>query len=298
MEKQLTIDSTFVNLPWKPAVKTITWRDTTNYAAGIGDMNPLYIDDERADGIMAPPMFAVTFGWPLTKDIQQYIDVPYTREILDRDVHFTEYIEFHKPLRPGGDARGIQITVQSEIHAMVPHRAGTNVVYKHTIMDENGEPYYVEYNGTLLRGVTCIDGGRGALPVTPETANQDEPLWTLPLHIPRSQLYIYDACSNIVNAIHPSPKFARHVGLPDIITTGSCTIAMGVREMVNRELAGEAAKLRILSAKRSAMILPDTTIAIELMERREGNGFVELFFRIVNADGQAAISKGYLRAAL
>lgn len=88
MAKKLTIDSQLVGIPWRKAYKHIGWRQTTNYAAATHDMNPMYIDDEREEGIMAPPMFAVTLGWPIGRNIRDYIDVPYDQEALNRDVHY------------------------------------------------------------------------------------------------------------------------------------------------------------------------------------------------------------------
>lgn len=293
MSKKFTIDSEFVGVPWKQVTKRITWRDTTNYAAGLQDMNPLYIDDEREDGIIAPPMFAVTLGWPLTNHIHEYVDVPYTRALLDRDVHYSERIEFFKPIKPGED--GVNVIIKPSIHAMIPHRAGTHLVYKYEVTDENGELYHIEYDGVMLRGVECIDGGKGERPSVPETTNKDNPLWESPIFVSRAQSYIYDACSNIIYGVHTSPKFAHNQDLPDIIIVGTSSIAYAFREVVNKELNGDPTKIKVLNAQLSNMVLPDTTIRVQLMERRPGNGFEELFFRVLNEEGKVAVSRGYLK---
>ena len=46
-EKKLVIDSQYVGEPWPVVKRRVTWHQTTDYAAVIGDMNPLYVDDER-----------------------------------------------------------------------------------------------------------------------------------------------------------------------------------------------------------------------------------------------------------
>ena len=51
----MEISSRFVGTPLKPLETQITWRQTTNYAAALGDANPRYLDDERPEGIVAPP---------------------------------------------------------------------------------------------------------------------------------------------------------------------------------------------------------------------------------------------------
>lgn len=295
MDSELTIDSKLVGVPWKKVYKNITWRETKNYAAAISDMNPLYFDDEREEGIIAPPMFAVTMGWPIAKNIRQYIDVPYSQEVLERDVHYTTYLEFHKPIKPGYDPQGINVVIQPRIHAMIQQRAGTNVVYKYDVMDENGELYHTEYNGTMLRGVVCTDGGKGELPFVPKTES-DQIIWEVPIYIAPELPYIYDGCTDIVFAIHTSPKFAHSVELPSNLLQGSTTIALCFREMVNHELNGDATRVKILNAKLKAMIFPDSHIKVQLLEKRSDEEYVELFFRVINAEGKVALSEGYIKA--
>ncbi|HWQ76320.1 MAG TPA: MaoC/PaaZ C-terminal domain-containing protein, partial [Syntrophomonas sp.] len=287
----------FVGVPWKQVKKNISWRQTTNYAAAVSDMNPLYINDEKPEGVMAPPMFAVTLGWPIGKNIHKYIDVPYTREVLEKDVHYTEYVEFHRPIKPGESNAGINLTIQPSIYAMIAQRAGTNVVYKYDVMDENGELYHTEYNGTMLRGVECVDGGKGELPFVPKCENT-EPIWDMPVYIPPELPYIYDGCTDIVFAIHTSPKFAHSVNLPFNLLQGTVTIAIGVREMINRELNGAADKVKAINAKLTAMVYPGSEIRVQLLEKRVGTEYVELFYRILNQEGQAALSNGYVKALL
>lgn len=296
MEKKLTIDSQLVGVPWKHAYKHIGWRQTTNYAAATHDMNPLYVDDERQEGIMAPPMFAVTLGWPVGRKIRDYIDVPYPQEVLDRDVHYTEYIEFHQPMRPGED--GLDLEIIPSIYAMIAQRAGTNVVYKYEVRDKEGTLYHTEYNGTMLRGVECIDGGKGALPFVPAPEHPDQILWEKKIHVDPEQTYLYDAATDIVFAIHTSPKYAHSVELPNILVTGTYTIAVGVREMINQELGGHAEKVKAINAKLTAMIFPDSDITVQLIDRKVNEACVELHYRVLNEEGAVALSKGYVKALL
>ena len=294
--KKWTIDTQLVGIPWKKAHRHIGWRETTNYAAATHDMNPLYIDDERDAGIIAPPMFAVTLGWPIGRRIRDYIDVPYSQEVLDRDVHYTEYIEFHHPIRPGDT--GLDLEIQPSISAMISQRAGTNVIYKYEVRDKNGTLYHTEYNGTMLRGVECIDGGKGELPFVPSPEHPDQILWEKKIHIDPEQTYLYDAATNIVFAIHTSPKYAHAHDLPNILVTGTYTIAVGVREMINQELGGQAEKVKAINAKLTAMVFPDSDITVQFIEKNIRDGFVELHYRILNESGAAALSRGYVKALL
>ncbi|TFG93268.1 MAG: hypothetical protein E4H15_01705, partial [Syntrophobacterales bacterium] len=120
------ISSHFVGARLKGYETTATWRDTMNYAAALGDTNPCYLDDERPDGIVAPPMFAVAATWPILEKIWEYIEDPdFHRELLLTQVHYTEHLRFHQPIRPG-DA----LKIQGTIVAIMPHKAGTCIVIR------------------------------------------------------------------------------------------------------------------------------------------------------------------------
>ena len=55
----MKIGTDYVNAPLKDYSVKIHWRNTMNYAASLNDNNPYYFDDERKDGIVAPPIYAV-----------------------------------------------------------------------------------------------------------------------------------------------------------------------------------------------------------------------------------------------
>ncbi len=104
-----------------------------NYAAAIGDDNSAYFDDENREGIIAPPMFSVAATWPVIENLAQYLatdDFPH--EILLTQVHYTEHLMFHRPIRPDEE-----LTIQGVIAAIVPHRAGTHVVIRFEARNQN-----------------------------------------------------------------------------------------------------------------------------------------------------------------
>ncbi len=55
----MKLDSRIVGTELAGLERDVSWRETMNYAAAVGDTNPLYLDDTGEDGIMAPPLFAV-----------------------------------------------------------------------------------------------------------------------------------------------------------------------------------------------------------------------------------------------
>ena len=122
----------------------------------------------------------------------------------------------------------------------------------------------------MLRSVACAGEGIGAenLPVVPRAA-PERALWEVPQEISREAPYLYDGCAGVAFPIHTSPAFARSVGLPDIIYHGVATLALAVRELVNREAGADPTAVKRLSCRFRGMVIPGSTINIQLMRREK-----------------------------
>ncbi|MBI5585120.1 MAG: MaoC family dehydratase N-terminal domain-containing protein [Deltaproteobacteria bacterium] len=287
----MELSADLVGTSLKPYRREITWRETMNYAAAVGDDNPRYFDDERDGGIVAPPLFGVAVTWPILERIWEFIDSDrFPPEVLLTQVHHTEHLIFHRPIRPGDN-----LTVQGRIAAVLPHRAGTQVVICFEALDQKGQPVFTEHTGALLRGVSCTGSGRGreALPAVPAGPAADRALWETPLPIDPLQPFIYDGCANIYFPIHTSKSFARQVGLPGIILQGTATMALAAREILNREVGGDPQRLQVFSGRFTGMVFPGTSIRVQLTGKKPGPAGSDLHFIVYNQEGRPAVSQGY-----
>jgi acyl dehydratase len=276
----------------RPFETEVTWRQTTNYAAAVGHREPCYFDDRRPDGLVAPPMLAVALTWPVSSNLGDFLE---PREATGGDlpdrVHYSETLEFHRLVRPGD-----RLTIQGRVAAVLPHKAGTHFILCYEARDEQGEPVFTEYSGALLLGKVCPGQGAGVgLPEAPAGEYGGRPVWTAKLPIDPALPYLYDGCTDIVYAIHTSPAFAAMVGLPGIILQGTCTLALAVRELLDREAGGDPARLKALGCRFTGMAPPGTDIRVELKGRDQDGS--ALFFEVWNSAGQRAVSKGYLLLA-
>ena len=284
----MEISSKYVNSALKPRTVDVTWRMTTNYAAAVVDRNPRYFDDRQADGIVAPPMLAVALTWPITSDLGGHLEnQDFPKDVLATQVHYTEHLIFHRLIRPGD-----RITIRGRIAGILPHRAGTHCIMRYDATDGDGNPVFTEYIGGLLRGVICTDQGASlGLPQGPEADYSAPPAWEAALLVDALAPYVYDGLTDIVFPIHTSPAFAEMVGLPGIIYQGTATLALAVREIVDREGGGDPGRLKSLACRFTGMVMPDSEIRVECI-KRQGN---DIFFQVKNRDGQMAISRGYAR---
>ena len=289
----MKLDTDFAGMCFKEFQTDITWRRTMNYAAAVGDHNPLYFDDEREGGVIAPPMFAVAVTWPISGRIWEYIESDnFPKEILATQVHFTEHLLFHRPVRPGD-----RLTIKGSIAQISPHKAGTLVVIRYHAADDQGRPVFTEYLGGLMRGVQCCGDAKNAepLPIVPEHRGQGQPDWEIPIFIDQLAPFVYDGCTNIFFPIHTSVAFARGLGLPGIILQGTATLAYAIREIINREAQGNPHALGSVACRFTGMVVPGSEVRVILSGRKSDDAGTDLFFKVFNAAGSAAISDGYAR---
>ena len=233
----MEVDARFVGTRLKDYETVISWRHMMNYAAALDDSNPLYLDDEREGGIIAPPMFCVAVTWPILENIWDYIEAEdFPKAIIPTQVHYTENLLIHRTLRPGD-----KIKIKGEVAAILPHRAGTQFVLRLEATDGEGKAVFTEHNGGLLRGVRCTDQGRGwdNIPKIPSYTGKNDPSWSVVIPIDPLAPFKYDGCTDIFFPIHTSTKFAHDVGLPGIILQGTATLGYAVRELINREAQGD-----------------------------------------------------------
>jgi hypothetical protein len=288
----MKLESRFAGTPFKEYHTKIPWRATTNYAAAVGDANPLYLDDTPKRPLVAPPTFPVAVTWPILSHLQDFIsakDFPWG--VLWTQVHYFEHLILHRLIRPEDE-----LTLKGRVAAILPHRAGTHAVMALSARDRSGQPVFTEYIGAMLRGIEC-DGekGREDLPPVPESDLPETAAWTSSLFIDPLLPYVYDGCTRIVFPIHTSPKFARGVGLPGIILQGTATLALAVREMVNREASGNPALISEIACKFTGMVKPGTHIQVRCLNSLPREAHRDLFFEVLNEENQKAIRSGYVK---
>jgi acyl dehydratase len=289
----MEISSRFVGTPLKEHHVEITWRELMNYAAAVDDHNPIYFDDQRPEGIIAHPIFPAAVTWRTLGSIWEHIeDQEFPFHLLATQVHYTEHLAYHRPIRPGN-----VLKVGGQIAAILPHRSGALVVVRLDALGADGGPVFTEHASSLLRGVRCTDGGTGgeALPAVPTHPEQGAPVWDAPVAVEPLRPFIYDGCSGISFPIHTSQQFARQMGLPGIILQGTATLAFAARELVNREASGNSLALHSLFGRFTGMVLPGAEIRVQLTAKKTGEERVDLHFVVLNSDGRNAISDGYAR---
>ncbi len=175
MDPGMELGSGLVGKRFRPHEAALTARHCMNYAAAVGDANAWYFEDDRPQGIIAPPMVAVALTWQITKDPASFLEGgELLLGLLPYGVHYTESLQWHRVMTPGERLR-----IEGELVTVLPHRSGTYVVTRYLASDERGKAVFTEHVGWLFRGVSCRDEGRGAeaLPRFPGAPPEGALLW-------------------------------------------------------------------------------------------------------------------------
>jgi len=290
----MKISSGLVGAQIKPLKTVVEKRLSTNYAAAIGETNPLYFDDLNHDLLVAHPLFPVTLSWEINSNLDKYIDYPIEKELIQRLVHQTEYMEINRLLKVEEE-----IIIKGEIVAVLPHNSGTRIVVRFDYLDEGEELVLREYTGGLIFGLTCADQGKGKddIPVIAKIELEEgkEPVWEKEISVDRNLTYIYDGCANISSPIHTSPKFANSLGLPGIILHGTATLAIAVKELtVHYNL--DPQQIKAVAAKFTGMVIPGNSITLWVLKMEEADGMKRIDFEVLNDKGEAVIMGGSIIA--
>ena len=265
----------------------ITLRRVMAYAAAVGDHNPRYFDDTRAEPVVAQPIFGVCLDFPLHPAVREASGLSAAES--DRQVHATQEMIFHRPVRVGD-----VLTTRGVIAGAEQRPPGAYMVLRFDTVDAAGQPVLTTYFGRLHRDVPS-EGPACWLDRPPElpavTASQAGG-WSAPVEIPWGLPHVYSECAQIYFAIHTERSFAQGVGLPDILLHGTATLAIATREIVDRACGGDPARLTRVGGRFAAMIIPGSTITVRLDEEGRTAAGRLLRFTVLNAAGQPAIRDG------
>lgn len=257
------------------------------YAAGLGDANPAYLDTAAGD-IIGHPLFPVCLEWPSNLALRhlQYADA-LTQEEAARGVHATHDLQIFRPIVPGG-----RYTTRAKIVAIRTIKPGAAQLIRLDTTDESGELICTTWQTGIARGVEVV-GIEQVLeePPPPPSAEAAE-LSDRRFEVAVSQGLgnVYTETARIYNPIHSDRAYALAAGLPDIILHGTATLALGVSEIVNGMLDGDAFLVRRIGGRFTGMVLMPNQLSVEVTAQTGKT----IFFVIRRSDGQVVFDQGFL----
>lgn len=132
----MPVDKKFIGKKYDPIKYVVGREKVKEYARSIGDLNPLYFDEEFAKnskygGLIAPPTFCVVFSTELQAKVLLDKEMKLNVMML---VHGEQDFEFGEVVRPGDE-----ITTDCEIADIYDKKGKDFVVSKTVSKNQRGE---------------------------------------------------------------------------------------------------------------------------------------------------------------
>ena len=265
----------------------LTPRRIMAFAAGVGDVNPAYFDDTRPEGLVGHPGLIFSLQW----NARHTPDLRVSLENVRRGVHAWVDARFERALRCGD-----VITCQGELISVRQVRSGVLSTQRYAMRDSFGKLVVEFDSGGIVRGAVTSGPDRELVssPPLPEAGDlPDKPIWSAEIPIRPDAAHVYTECADIWNPIHTERSVALAAGLPDIILHGTATLTLAMRELIDRCLGADPARLVRIAGQFRAMVLMGTSVSVRCLEERITlEGAHELFFDVLNHEGESAIARG------
>jgi acyl dehydratase len=258
------------------------------YAAGLGDLNPCYLDTSTGP-VCAHPLFPVCLEWPA---ILAARDLPgsesLTREERLRGVHAAHDLHIYRQIRAGE-----RLATRATVMGARETPAGAALLLRLDTADEHGALVCRTYQLSISRGV-ALEGGAAALehPPKPPALDNRRPdaAADVAIPVPAGLAHVYTECARIWNPIHTDRAVALSAGLPDIILHGTATLALAVSRLVDGQLGGDPARVARVGGRFTGMVMLPSTLTLQLLDDADQT----LFFRVRGPDGGTVFDRGFL----
>jgi acyl dehydratase len=289
----MPFDSSLVGTSLGPFEYEVDVGWTMAYAAGVGDMSPVYVDSLRPEGLVAHPVFPVCFVWRGMAELDQRLrnSTLQPGEAVRR-VHATQEMILHRPLYAPQ-----KVTTRATLIGAERRPPGTYIITRYETSDESGAPLTTVYWGQIYRNLELIGGDRciGEIPAAPQRGKWDgHARGEFALPISAGLAHIYTACARQANAIniHTDTTVAKRAGLSAPILMGTATLALSVSKIVTAEAGGDPGRLVRIYGRFGAMVLMPSEIMVRIMTREKVADGSAIFFETLSADGGRAIRDG------
>ncbi|MGW8323535.1 MAG: MaoC/PaaZ C-terminal domain-containing protein [Thermodesulfobacteriota bacterium] len=243
---------------------------------------PLFMDEKRPSGIVAPPMFAVKYAG--ISIVNAFFDPDFHVDFA-RLVHGEQDMEWRGPVRPGDT-----VTTVLKIGSVEEKSSGELFTTESESKNQHGESVVRMVSTFFIRGEKS--GGSKKKPPK-EEPTEPHYLFTQDMCVTEDQTYLYAEGSGDNNPIHVNPEFALKVGLPGIILQGLCTMAFCFKAIQDRACEKDPLRIRRLKVRFAKPVLPLDTVTTRAWEVERGQGPIDLLgFDAVNQSGDIVIRNG------
>lgn len=284
----MPLDCRMIGASTDAVTHTVDARWIMAHAAGLGDLNPRYLDTAASGPIVAHPLFPVCLEWPAVLASRKLPGGDsLTPAEAARGVHAAHDLHIYRPIRADE-----VLSTQATVVSLEQIKPGAAQLTRLDTVDSDGKLVCRTYQLGISRGVS-VTGTAAPLesaPAVPEPEPDLAEAERFSIPITGSAAHVYTECARIYNPIHTDRSVALAAGLPDIILHGTATLALAVSRLVDEYLGGDSGPIRRVGGRLTAMVRMPSTLTLEVQMQRDGT----LFFSVLTDTGEPAFSRGYL----
>jgi acyl dehydratase len=264
---------------YKAVEVDVKLHESIYYALGSNDPNPYYINGIREGGVVAPPMYAVSYGGGAMAAV--FFDKEVGEGFMAFLVHGEQEIEWYKAVKPG-----MKVKSTGKVLDIEDKGSGELLSVETTTVDSaTGDKLVRQVYKFFVRGYGKMQKG----PKTPEPEeDKSKPAFESKEQVLLGQTFAYAEPSGDHNPIHINEDFAKKVGLGGIILQGLCSMAFTHKALVQNACGGNPLKLKKLSVRFSKPVRPGDELTFKAYKLADDLIGIECF----NPKGEAVIKNG------
>jgi len=276
----MSLNRDLIGKEYKAEEFEVTTDGIIKYTLGYNEDNPIFSYPQRTGGIIAPPLFAVTWNHLALGNV--FFDPELNVNLLLL-LHGEQDMYFHKPVRPGD-----KITTVPKIESIEDKGSGELLVIKLTSKNQNGELVTETYGGMFIR-----EGGSGKKSEEKKDIfKKGKVIFKSYMDVKKYQPYIYAVGSGDHNPIHVDPNVAKMAGFNSVILQGLCTMAFAQKAIIDEYLDENPERLKRLRVRFSKPVLPNERVLTKAWEIEKSDNKTTLGFEVYNQDCEKVISNG------
>ena len=286
----MTLSASLVGGTAGPYVHDIDARWLMAYAAALEETAPEYFDTMRPEGLVAHPLFPVCYEWPAAVELRAKLT---SESIAARSVHATHDLVIHRPVKAGD-----RLETTATVSLIEPRSPGAYQVTRFETVDRRGQPVTTTEYGSIYRGVSIDPVSapvrpKGSDPTANECSETSE-AWSTSVPLSPGLAHVYTECARIWNPIHTDRAVAIDAGLPDIILHGTATLALAVSQVLQREPAEAARRVRRIACRFTGMVRLPSVITVQGVGETRGRASRVIAFQVLAENGRPAVTRGLI----
>ncbi|MGY0490652.1 MaoC/PaaZ C-terminal domain-containing protein [Streptomyces sp. WG-D5] len=175
-------------------------------------------------------------------------------------VHLAQDIRIERPVRPGD-----QVDIALDVLGARREPRGTRVAVRARLTGADGTAYAELLTSALLMGASAIEPfGEIPAPATPAAPGEAAEPAAFEHELTPAWIRGYAHASRDLNPIHLDERAAHDAGFPGVIAHGMSVLALTVEEIADRYADGDITRVRAVSGRFSAPVVPGVPLRVEL----------------------------------